>query len=178
MWSGVWGQSPQRGPEAIAFSQSELPRKPPIDTHGRYTYNTCTHKKGEEKKGGGGKGEKKLERRKKSEKRHPCTCMSYWITFVRILCPDHLIPIILTPHLIRLTKKCRHSTAYCYANSPKIKIVVSPNDITLPSKNGYHWRFVQFFILGLLHNNSHFVYIFRLIKWGVKMFEIKWSLKF
>ena len=49
MWSGVWGQ-------ARAFSQSELPRKPPIDTHGRYTYNTCTPKK---KKGGGGGLKKK-----------------------------------------------------------------------------------------------------------------------
>ena len=45
---GSRGQSPL---EARAFSQSELPRKPPIDTHGRYTYNTCTGKQ-EEKKGG------------------------------------------------------------------------------------------------------------------------------
>ena len=55
------------GAQATAFSQSELPRKPPIDTHGRYTYNTCNNKK------------KKSERRKKSEfwqkseKRHPWT---------------------------------------------------------------------------------------------------------
>ena len=35
---------------ARAFSQSELPRKPPIDTHGRYTCNTCTHKKQKTKK--------------------------------------------------------------------------------------------------------------------------------
>ena len=70
--SGVWGQSPQRGPgaaphwgskgqsplEARAFSKSELPRKPPIDTHGRYTYNTCTKKK------------KKSQFRQKSEKWH------------------------------------------------------------------------------------------------------------
>ena len=33
------------GVQARAFSQSELPRKPPIDTHGRYTYNTCTKKR-------------------------------------------------------------------------------------------------------------------------------------
>ena len=52
--SGVQGQRPGGGSrwqsplEARAFSQSELPRKPPIDTHGRYTYNTCT---GGEKKG-------------------------------------------------------------------------------------------------------------------------------
>ena len=42
--------------EARAFSQSELPRKPPIDTHGRYTYNTCTG-------GGGGGGRKKTSRK-------------------------------------------------------------------------------------------------------------------
>ena len=48
--SGVQGQRPGGGPrgqsplEARAFSQSELPRKPPIDTHGRYTYNTCNNK--------------------------------------------------------------------------------------------------------------------------------------
>ena len=49
--SGVQGQR-LRPLEARAFSQSELPRKPPIDTHGRYTYNTCTEKKEEKKKGG------------------------------------------------------------------------------------------------------------------------------
>ena len=43
---GVQGVKPL---EARAFSQSELPRKPPIDTLGRYTYNTCTGG-GEEKK--------------------------------------------------------------------------------------------------------------------------------
>ena len=79
MWSGVWAR-------ARAFSQSELPRKPPIDTHGRYTcmYNTCTHTHTQQ--------QKKSERRKKSEKRHPwgafhqafCQCfslttvISYW----------------------------------------------------------------------------------------------------
>ena len=47
---------------ARAFSQSELPRKPPIDMHGRYTHNTCT---------GGGGGGGKSEGLKKSEKRHP-----------------------------------------------------------------------------------------------------------
>ena len=63
--------------EARAFSQSELPRKPPIDMHGRYT---CTGGGG----GGGGGGRKKREKKKKSEglkksefrqkseKRHPC----------------------------------------------------------------------------------------------------------
>ena len=50
----------QGGEEARAFSQSELPRKPPIDTHGRYTYNTCT---GEEKK------KKKEKRKKRKEKK-------------------------------------------------------------------------------------------------------------
>ena len=46
--AGVQGQCPGGGPrgqsalEARAFYQSELPRKPPIDTHGHYTYNTCT----------------------------------------------------------------------------------------------------------------------------------------
>ena len=44
--------------EARAFSQSELPRKPPIDTHGRYTYNTCTHTNKNKKK----KGKKKKSR--------------------------------------------------------------------------------------------------------------------
>ena len=52
---GSRGQSPL---EARAFSQSELPRKPPIDTHGRYTYNTCT-----------GKEEKKSERRNSDKSR-------------------------------------------------------------------------------------------------------------
>ena len=80
--SGVQGQRP--GGEARAFSQSELPRwKPPIDMHGRYTYNTCTG-------GGGGGGEgrkkrgekkseglKKSEFRQKSEKRHPCTIANF-----------------------------------------------------------------------------------------------------
>ena len=72
--SGVQGQRPGGGSrplEARAFSQSELPRKPPIDTHGRYTYNTCMGGKGK-KKGGGGKINKKSEGLKKSEKRHPC----------------------------------------------------------------------------------------------------------
>ena len=62
--TGGLGQRPgggSRGNEA--FSQSELPRKPPIDTHGRYTYNTCT---------GGENEEKKEKKEKKSEKRHPC----------------------------------------------------------------------------------------------------------
>ena len=44
---GSRGRSPL---EARAFSQSELPRKPPIDTHGRYTYNTCTGKEKKKKK--------------------------------------------------------------------------------------------------------------------------------
>ena len=45
--AGSRGSTPVgvQGGEARAFSQSELPRKPPIDTHGRYTYNTCTKKK-------------------------------------------------------------------------------------------------------------------------------------
>ena len=72
------GRSPL---EARAFSESELPREPPLDTHGRYTYNTCTRGGG----GGGGEEEgkqekrkkkseglKKSEIRKKSEKQHPC----------------------------------------------------------------------------------------------------------
>ena len=46
--AGSWGSAPV-GVQARAFSQSELPRKQPIDTHGLYTYNTCTE---EEKKGG------------------------------------------------------------------------------------------------------------------------------
>ena len=60
--AGSRGSAPV-GVQARAFSQSELPRKPPIDTHGRYTYNTCTE--------GKKRGEKKSERQKKSEKRHP-----------------------------------------------------------------------------------------------------------
>ena len=55
-WWGFKGRSPL---EARAFSQSELPRKPPIDTHGRYTYNTCTGgKKEKEKKKKVGRSEK------------------------------------------------------------------------------------------------------------------------
>ena len=42
---GVQGSHLLELVKARAFSQSELPRKPPIDTHGRYTYNTCTGKK-------------------------------------------------------------------------------------------------------------------------------------
>ena len=53
-----------RGPgskvQARAFSQSELPRKPPIDTHGRYTYNTWTKRKKKKKE----EGKKKSQRRK------------------------------------------------------------------------------------------------------------------
>ena len=84
---GSGGRAPSGGPgaapwwgfqggfcplEARAFSQSELPRKPLIDTHGRYTYNTCTGGGG----GGGGKkrekkGEKKSEGLKKSENSIP-----------------------------------------------------------------------------------------------------------
>ena len=61
--------------------------------------------------------------------------MSYWTwtTLVSILIlklKDHLIPNILTPRLIRLTKRCRRSD-YCYANGPKINIAVSPNDMPL-----------------------------------------------
>ena len=37
---------------------------------------------------------------------------------------------ILTPHLIRLTEDCRRNDYY-YANGPKIKIAVSPNDMPL-----------------------------------------------
>ena len=54
--SGVQGQHSGGGPrgrrplEARAFSQSELPRKPPIDTHGRYTYTTCTEEEKKKKK--------------------------------------------------------------------------------------------------------------------------------
>ena len=66
--AGSRGSAPSAPLEARAFSQSELPRKPPIDTHGRYIYNTCTgggkKKKKKGKKGGGGKS----ERRGKSEK--------------------------------------------------------------------------------------------------------------
>ena len=104
LWTGGLGAEPpagsrgsalvgvQGGFEARAFAQSELPRKPPIDTHGRYTYHTCTGggggegekkknilKKGLKKKGGGKKGFKKKsdglkksEFRQKLEKRHPC----------------------------------------------------------------------------------------------------------
>ena len=52
---GFQGQRPGGGSrgqslEARAFSQSELPRKPPIDTHGHYTYNTCTGGRKQKKK--------------------------------------------------------------------------------------------------------------------------------
>ena len=63
--------------EARAFSQSELPRKPPIDTHGRYTCIQYMHggkkeRKKKKKKGGKKKKVGKSEGLKKSEKRHPC----------------------------------------------------------------------------------------------------------
>ena len=61
---------------------AELPRKPPIDTHGRYTciqYNARgkERKKRKEKKRGKKKSEglKKSEFRQKSEKRHPCNIL-------------------------------------------------------------------------------------------------------
>ena len=57
---GSRGQSPL---EARAFSQSELPRKPPIDTHGRYIYNTCTGGGG-----GGGGGSRKVWKSRNSDK--------------------------------------------------------------------------------------------------------------
>ena len=77
LWGVPRGQSPL---VARAFSQSELPRKPPIDTHGHYTYNTCTDKeekkkkkKREKKKSG---TSEKSEFRQKSGKRHP-----WWVRF-------------------------------------------------------------------------------------------------
>ena len=85
---GGLGQRPGQGPrgqstlEARAFSQSELPRKQPIDTHGHYTYNTCTEKK----------REKKLERRKKSEfqqkseKWHPCEILTKALGTITYCC--------------------------------------------------------------------------------------------
>ena len=74
---------------------------------------------------------------------------SYWATFVRIL-----IPNILKPNLIRLTKNC-------YANCPKIKTAVSPNDMprSLP-RTDIIGVLCTFVCLGHLHNNSHCVYIF------------------
>ena len=52
---------------------------------------------------------------------------------------------ILTPHLIRLTEDCRRNDYY-YANGPKIKIAVSPNDYaTLSAENGHHWGLLLIF---------------------------------
>ena len=67
---------------------------------------------------------------------------------------EHLISNILTPPLIRLTKKCRCSD-YCYANGPETKIAT--RYATLSSENGYHWgfNFVTFAFY-----NSHCAYIF------------------
>ena len=76
---------------------------------------------------------------------------------------NHLIPNILTPHLIRWTEKCRRSD-YCYANGPKIKIAVSPNDMPLSlQRTDIIGALCNFLFLGLLHNSSHCVYIFRSI---------------
>ena len=50
-----------RGSGGRAFSQSELPRKPPIDTHGRYTYMYTIHARGNERK-------KEKKKKKKSRK--------------------------------------------------------------------------------------------------------------
>ena len=80
-WTGGLGVAPWWGFKLELFSQSELPRKPPIDTHGRYTCIQCMHggkkerkegKKRGEKKVGKSEGLKKSEFRQKSEKRHPC----------------------------------------------------------------------------------------------------------
>ena len=57
-WWGFKGRSPL---EARAFSQSELPRKPPIDTHGRYTCIQYMH--------GGTKERRKKKKKKKKEKK-------------------------------------------------------------------------------------------------------------
>ena len=77
--SGVQGQRPGG---ARAFSQSELPRKPPIDTHGRYTYNTCT----------GGREKKKSEGRKQSEKQHTWICHMFWFHQIKHLLLKRMIP--------------------------------------------------------------------------------------
>ena len=84
--SGVQGQRPGGGSrgrsalEARAFSQSKLPRKPPIDTHGRYTCIQYMHGGTKERRGKKKKkkseGLKKSEFRQKSEKRHPCISLS------------------------------------------------------------------------------------------------------
>ena len=56
-----------------------------------------------------------------------------WYVLLTKVCwnlKDHLIANILAPDLIRLIEKCRGSD-YCYANGPKIKIAVSPNDYAI-----------------------------------------------
>ena len=50
------------GVQARAFFQSELPRKPPIDTHGRYTCIQYMH-------GGTKERRKKKKKKKKKEKK-------------------------------------------------------------------------------------------------------------
>ena len=77
-WTGGLGAEPPAGSleppgggsrglrplEARAFSQSELPRKPPLDTHGRYTCIQYMHGGKKERK-----EKKKRKRKKKSESR-------------------------------------------------------------------------------------------------------------
>ena len=79
---------------------------------------------------------------------------------------DHLMWNILTPHLIRLTRKCRRSD-YCYANGPKIKIAVGPNDMPLSLQRMDIIQAVcNFFYLGIfafITIVTDCVYIFRSI---------------
>ena len=70
---------------------------------------------------------------------------------------DHLILNILTPHLIRLTKKYKCSD-HCYANGPKVMIAVSPNDMPLSIQRTDIIGRATFYF-GHLHNNSHCMYI-------------------
>ena len=62
--SGVQGRAPWWGFKSRAFSQSELPRKPPIDTHGRYTCIQYMHGGTKERR-----GRKKRRKKKKGKKK-------------------------------------------------------------------------------------------------------------
>ena len=59
------------------------------------------------------KGEKQLSKKKKKK-------------YIYI----YIIPNILIPHLSRLAKQFKQGD-YCYANGPKIKLAVSPNEMPL-----------------------------------------------
>ena len=95
--------------------------------------------------------------------------MSYW-TFVRIIKTvrpydfEHFDTSFDQIDYKMYIRYSEPATKKKEANRPKIKIAVSPNDMSLYlQRMDIIGALCKFFILGLLHNNSHCVYIFQSI---------------